>query len=46
MKRDNIEPNEYLHIFYKGILKRSIFFNDGDQKRYLFNIVSAIGRNN
>ena len=39
MKRYNIAPDEYLHIYNRGALKQPIFFNDRDRKRFLFLIL-------
>ena len=39
MKRFNIAPNEFLHIYNRGIAKSIIFFNDCDRKRFLFLIM-------
>lgn len=36
MKRFNIAPDEFLHIYNRGIAKGFIFFNDRDRKRFLF----------
>lgn len=36
MKRFNIAPNEFLHIYNRGIAKSKIFFSDRDRKRFLF----------
>src|SRR3989338_7289089 len=36
MKRFNIAPNEFLHVYNRGISKSIIFFNDRDRKRFLF----------
>ena len=39
MKRYNIAPGEFLHIYNRGIAKSVIFFNDRDRKRFLFLIM-------
>ena len=39
MKRFNIAPDEFLHIYNRGIAKGVIFFNDRDRKRFLFLIM-------
>lgn len=39
MKRYNIAPEEYLHIYNRGALKQPIFFNDRDKKRFLLLIL-------
>jgi len=36
MKRYNIGPDEYVHVYNRGALKQPIFFNDRDRKRFLF----------
>jgi putative transposase len=36
MKRFNIAPDEFLHVYNRGIEKNIIFFNDRDRKRFLF----------
>jgi putative transposase len=36
MKRFNIAPDEFLHVYNRGIAKNIIFFNDRDRKRFLF----------
>ena len=36
MKRFNVAPNEFLHVYNRGISKSIIFFNDRDRKRFLF----------
>lgn len=39
MKRFNIAPNEFLHVYNRGIAKSIIFCNDRDRKRFLFLIM-------
>ena len=39
MKRFNIAPGEYLHVYNRGVLKQPIFFGDRDKKRLLFLIL-------
>jgi len=39
MKRENVAPNEYLHIYNRGALKQPIVFNDRDRIRFLFLIL-------
>lgn len=39
MKRFNIAPNEFLHVYNRGIAKSIIFHNDRDRKRFLFLIL-------
>jgi putative transposase len=36
MKRFNIAPDEFLHVYNRGIAKSIIFYNDRDRKRFLF----------
>lgn len=36
MKRYNIAPGEFLHVYNRGIEKSIIFFNDRDRMRFLF----------
>lgn len=36
MKRFNIAPDEFLHVYNRGVVKNVIFFNDRDRKRFLF----------
>ena len=36
MKRFNITPDEFLHIYNRGISKSIIFHNDRDRNRFLF----------
>lgn len=39
MRRFNIAPDEYLHVYNRGVLKQPIFFNERDKKRFLFLIL-------
>jgi len=39
MKRYNLAPDEYLHIYNRGVSKQPIFFSERDRKRFLFLIL-------
>ncbi|MDO8492230.1 MAG: transposase [bacterium] len=36
MRNISIAPNEYYHLFNRGVLKQDIFLNDRDRVRFLF----------